>query len=445
MTNTTCALALTLMFAASGLRAGEISTIAGTLKPGFSGDGGAAKAAQLDAPRSLALHPASGDLYIADYSNNRVRRVTPAGGISTVAGNGEIGLVMEGPPLATPFIALYGVSWAPKIEGGRLLIANSDGLHAIEAGGGSGPLRAVVADRAVPVADATSGTLYVSDFYRIVRREASGEFTTIAGSDDAEFGDTGDGGPAVQARMTAAASLAVDRLGRIWFADEARHRVRRFLPGGNMEGVAGTGTAGFGGDGGPGASAPLNGPRGLAVDVAGNLYIADAYNLRVRRVRASDGTIETFAGTGKEETAGDGGDALNASFVSLSHLAVSCTGLFVSDGVAQVRMIRLTDPLLALLPIKDVESGAAFIRPGKTFTIEGCNLAESAVRAEPDRPLPVKLNGVEVLVNGVPAGLVAVSATVLEVQLPAGTAAGSVTVRVNLGSKTVGELPAEIK
>ena len=443
MTNTTCALALTLTFAALGLRAGEISTIAGTGTPGFSGDGGAAKAAQLDAPRSIALHPATGDLYITDYSNNRIRRLTPDGIVSTVAGNGEIGLVQEGSSLATPFIALYGVSWAPKIEGGRLLIASGDGLHEIEAGGGA--LRVVVADRAVPVADATSGTLYVSDFYRIVRREASGEFTTIAGSDGAEFGDTGDGGPAAQARMTAASSLAVDRLGRIWLADVATHRVRRFLPGGNMESVAGTGTAGFGGDGGPGARAALNEPRGIAVDVAGNLYIADGYNLRVRRVRASDGVIETFAGTGKEETAGDGGDALNASFASLSHVAVSCTGVFVSDGWAQIRMIRLTDPLLALRPIADMETGAAFIRPAKTFTIEGCHLAESSARAEPDRPLPVKLGGAEVLVNGVPTGLVSVGSTRLEVQLPVGTAAGLATVRVNVGSKTAGEVAAEIR
>ena len=138
-----------------------------------------------------------------------------------------------------------------------------------------------------------AGNLYIAGNGRIRKVDSSGTITTIAGS--GRWGFSGDGGPAVQAQFRAPDDVAVDEAGNLYIADEQNNRIRRVNPSGTISTFAGTGEQGFAGDGGPAVEAQLAGPRGVAVDIAGNLYIADTGNHRIRKVDAS-GTISTIAG-----------------------------------------------------------------------------------------------------------------------------------------------------
>ncbi|HUA19236.1 MAG TPA: IPT/TIG domain-containing protein [Bryobacteraceae bacterium] len=168
---------------------------------------------------------------------------------------------------------------------------------------------------------------------------------TVAGSNFA-----GDGGPALSAVLSQPEGIAVDRLGNIYVADAEDNRVRRISPGGTIQTVAGTGVAGFAGDGGPANAALLNQPYGLAVDAAGNLYIADLGNARVREITAS-GTIQTVAGGGGTPPAGiaNGGPATSAQMLQPRNVAVDSTGsLYISDFGAN-RVYRVTGGTLVAL------------------------------------------------------------------------------------------------
>ena len=222
--------------------AGVISTVAGDGTFGFGGDGGPAVAAQLASPSRVALD-GSGNLYIADTNNHRIRKVDAAGVITTVAGDGTRGYGGDGgPAVAAQLYFPYGV--AP------------DGM----------------------------GNLYIADTsnHRIRKVDASGMITTVAGDGTLGFG--GDGGPAVAAQLSRPYGVAPDGTGNLYIADRNNHRIRKVDAAGVISTVAGDGTLGFGGDGGPAVLAQLYGPRGVALDEAGNLYIADNGNDRIRRL-----------------------------------------------------------------------------------------------------------------------------------------------------------------
>ena len=238
---------------------GIISTFAGNGSTGFSGDGGPALQASFSSPTSVAFDPLSGDLYIMDSGNNRVRKVAPNGIITTVAGDGR-----------TIFAGDGGPATAASINPG---------------GGPAGLLWTGVA-------------LFLTDIQnqRIRRIGTNGIITTVAGTGQRGFG--GDGGPATQASLRdPAGTLASDGLGNLYFSDTGNHRVRRINSLGIISTVAGSSTGGFGGDGGPATSGFLRLPLGVVVDTAGALYIADSGNDRIRRV-APDGTISTVVGGG---------------------------------------------------------------------------------------------------------------------------------------------------
>ena len=280
--------------------AGVISTVAGDGTEGFGGDSGPAAAAQLRFPRDVAPD-GSGNLYIADASNHRIRKVDAAGVISTVAGDGTEGFGGDGGPAAA---AQLRFPWGVAPDGsGNLYIADASNhrIRKVDAagvistvagdgtegfGGDGGP--AVAAQLRFPrdVAPDGSGNLYIADSgnYRIRKVDAAGVISTIAGDGTEGFG--GDGGPAAAARLTSARDVAVDGAGNLYIADSDNHRIRKVDAAGGISTVAGGGTRGFGGDGGPAAAARLSQPWGVALDGAGNLYIADSDNHRIRKAAA---------------------------------------------------------------------------------------------------------------------------------------------------------------
>ena len=411
------------IFAAGACSAQTITAFAGIGDTGFSGDGGPATIAQFSDPRALAIDGAGG-LYIMDTDNWRIRRVSADGVVTTAAGSGEVSSPVEGPASQTAFLALYDLAVNP---GGILYIADSDGLQKIDP---SGRLSFVVTGGSTPhVAISNTGAIFIGDTITVQRLESDGSTTPIAGT---ELGDSGDGGPATQAQFFVTA-LATDRLGNVYILDSESSRVRKFAPGGAISTLAGTGTADFGGDGGAASKASLYGPHGIAVDVAGNVYISDTGNKRIRKV-AIDGTIDTVAGGTDSLEPGDGGPARLAFLNDPRNLAVSCSALYVNDD-SRIRSIALTAPLIAQ------DGVAATVKAGAQFTISGCNLALATAKADPTFSLPSTLAGASVTINGIAVSLLSVSPTQILAQAPAGIAAGPVTLAVSVtgnGTATAG-------
>ncbi len=275
-----------------------IETLVGTGERGFNGDGIPASQAQLSDPSALASDT-SGNLYVADLYNYRIRQIDPLGVITTVAGTGESG-------------------------------HTGDGGNATEASF-EGP-SALAVDR--------SGNLYVAEFHfhRIRRIDPGGLISTFAGT--GQKGCGGDGGPAAEALLNGPAGLAVDREGNLFVSERGNHRVRRISPDGSISTVVGTGMAGYIGDGGAATEAFLWSPEGLATDGQGNLFVSDSGNHRVRRIDRA-GTITTVAGTGEIQYSGDGGPAVLARLFHPSALATDCAGnIYVGDvGDHRVRRI----------------------------------------------------------------------------------------------------------
>jgi hypothetical protein len=396
-----------------------ISTVAGTGEPGYSGDGGPAIQAQFNDPRHLAVDSA-GDVYVVDTNNVRVRKISLNGQVVTVAGTGEPAEPTKGAAVRSGFIGIGGLA---VTENGTLYIADATGLQKVDP---LGVLSFVVTGQSVQgVAVNGSSTIYLVGVTDVSLLGANGSGKLIAGSD---LGDAGDGGPAVKAKFFAS-QAAVDPAGNVYVADKEAHRVRKFAPRGVISTFAGNGKAGFGGDGGPASKAQLNRPESIAVDVAGNVYIADTENLRVRRV-ATDGVITTIAGTGENNRAGDGGPALRASFGSVFDVAVGCSGVYVTD-IQSVRKIALTAPLIAYNGVLNT-AGKTSITSGQPFSISGCNLAEASATADRNQPLPQTLGRASVTVNGMPATLSSVSATRVMGVVPVGMALGSAKVIVSV-------------
>jgi uncharacterized protein (TIGR03437 family) len=282
---------------------GTISTVAGTGTPGFAGDGGAAKAAQLCFPHSVALD-ATGNLFIADTFNNRIRKVSIAGVISTVAGNGLVGFSGDSGPATNARLAFPYFVAVDRANG--LLIA--DTLN-----------------------------------HRIRKVAPDGTITTVAGNGTS--GISGDGSLATAAQLSLPGALATDNSGAFFVVGLSDSRVRKVDGSGIIATVAGSSVPGFGGDGSAGKAAMLSFPRALVADSTGDLFLADTYNNRIRKVAAS-GTITTVAGENGPGFAGDGGFAPSVQFNGPTGLAVDARGnLFVVDaGNLRIRKLTVVAP-----------------------------------------------------------------------------------------------------
>ncbi len=301
---------------------GIITTVAGNGSYGFSGDGGPAISASLKAPTGLAIDD-DGNIYIADYYNSRIRKVDATTGvITTIAGNGSNGFGGDGGPAVSASI------WLPT------------GV-AVDAG----------------------NNVYIADWanQRIRKVDGStGIITTIAGNGIAGF--SGDGGLATAAWLFQPYGISLDAGRNLFIADYANNRIRRVDAGtGIISTVAGTGIQGYNGDGLSGPSTNLTAPTGIAVDIFGNLYIADL-SQRVLRMDAVTGIITTIAGNGTQGFSGDGGPAVNAQLSNSWGVFINGNGnLFIADNSNnRVREVALCfTPFISSLPVK-----AAFCSDG---------------------------------------------------------------------------------
>lgn len=219
--------------------------------------------------------------------------------------------------------------------------------------------------------DVTQGIFLLPQVRRIT---PDGKITRVVGS--FQPGDSGDGGRATEARLFFPYQMARDAGGNLYIVDRGAHRVRKVDPAGTITTLAGTGTAGFGGDGGPATEAQLSAPRGVAVDAQGNVYIADSGNHRVRRV-TPDGLISTIAGTGRPEFAGDGGPAREASLASPQSLAVDAQGnLYIAD-VTNRRVRRIgTDGIITTVAGNGGEGAGGDGGPARDAAVQGVSSIE---------------------------------------------------------------------
>jgi trimeric autotransporter adhesin len=361
---------------------GTITTVAGTGAFGFSGDGGPATVALLNGPLGLALDRA-GNLYIADSGNFRVRKVTPAGTISTaVSGIGATGLAFDN----NGVLYMAGAGTVEKLPPGASSVTLIGGTTSGPTGysGDGGPALSAQFSPTLSIVADNLGNLFIGDGQndRVRRISANGTVTTVAGN--GQFFYTGEGVPALTSPVRGGGNLAIDKAGNIYFSDPDAARVRK-VSAGIVNTVAGNGATGFSGDGGPAVQATLDFPRNLAFDSGGNLYIADYYNQRVRRVAlngTTNGTISTyaqlpglvrglvfdaagnlyvsdesnstvyridtagnqtvFAGAGAAGYSGDGGPANQALLNSPSGLAMDTLGnLYIADALnGRVRVVN---------------------------------------------------------------------------------------------------------
>jgi len=328
---------------------GIISTAAGTGSGFFGGDGGPATSATLAQLAGLALD-AAGNLFIADSSNHRVRKVDTNGNISTVAGNGAGGYGGDG-GLATAASLFFPDGQAVDANG-NLYIADTRNqrirrvdatTHVISTvagtgtsgySGDGGPAGSALLSFPEDVAVDALGNIYIADGNnnRIRKVDTSGNISTVVGTGAA--GSSGDGGPALAATLRFPYSVAFDASGNMYIADRNNQLVRKVDATTHIiSTVAGTaGMAGYSGDGGPASNARLYYPESMAFDAYGNLYIADSQNSAVRKVDIFTHNISTVAGSGTYGFSGDGGPATSAMLAGPSGVAVDGSGnLFIGD------------------------------------------------------------------------------------------------------------------
>lgn len=266
----------------------------------YSGDGGMAYSSHLNVPLSVAVD-GSGNIYISDTGNNVVRQVDVNGEIHTIIGTGAQG-----------------------------------------SSGDNGPASAALIYGPNGIAFDASGNLYLADSQNHIIRKVStsGIITTIAGT-PGQSGYSGDGGNATSARLDTPVAIAIDHDGTIYFSDHSSV-IRRISPSGKISTIAGTGEEGYSGDGGKATDAKLLAPKGIAIATDGSIIIADSGNNRIRRIVPETGVIDTIAGTGEAGYSGDGGLAVNAKLSNPQGVATGSNGkIYVAEsGSSVVRLIR---------------------------------------------------------------------------------------------------------
>ena len=425
-----------------------ITTVAGNGTAGDTGDGGPATDAELNGPRGVT-EDIYGNLYIAEYYGQRIRKVTPSGTITTLAGTGVKGYSGDGGPATSaelngPYrvtVDLAGNVYIPDAGNSRVRKVSPDGIITTIAGNGNlgsggdgGPATSATLNFPEAVAFDSAGNYYIADEAANVVRmvNTSGIISTAVGTGTADY--TGDGGPATKATLDAPVGVQVDSAGNLFISDQLNDVIRK-VTNGIITTYAGTGVFGFSGDGGPATAAEFGYPASIGLDASGNLYIPDVNNYRIRVV-LTNGNIYTVAGDGGESYSGDGGPALNAQINAPRSVSVAPNGnVYIGDfGNNRVRL--LTRSLPTNTPTIDnggVVSASDFgkftsVAPGSWIEIYGANLANAT------RPwgtsdfngndAPTSLSGTSVSINGQPAFVAYISPGQVNVQAPSGISPG---------------------
>lgn len=432
-----------------------IQTIAGTGTAGFSGDNGPATAALLTLPGAVALD-SSGNVYIADTKNHCVRKVS-GGTITNVAGTGGTagystdGTTATSALLSSPaglafdskgvlYIADTGNHVIRKVSGSTITtvagIAGQGGGY----GGDNGAATSANLNGPTAIAFDAAGNMYIADnggsYIRKVDATTS-IITTFVGASGGALGTAG--------KLNAPNGMVFDASGALYIADSGNNRVAKYIAPSAFTNFAGTLVAGFSGDGGQAKSAQLSKPVGIAMDSAGNIYLTDTGNSRIRKI-TPDGVINTIAGSRYTGYTGDGGGATSAALNFPRSVAVSSNGtIYIADTTNNVvRALIPTFPAIGSNGVTNAASYATRISPGALASIFGTGFGSTTFLADDGVAWPTSTtNFVSVKVNGVTAPLYYVSPGQINFQVPWATPTGTanVAVVVNGGSSNTISVP----
>jgi uncharacterized protein (TIGR03437 family) len=427
-----------------------INTYGGNGTSGFAGDGSPVGSAQFNGPQAVAID-SSGNIFIADTGNNRVRKVA-GGTINTVAGSGTSGY--SGDNAAATSAALSRPAGIAIDSSGNLYIADNAN-HVVRKVSSSGTIttfagnnqagysgdggQANVAQLQHPngLAIDSSGNLYIADTDNKVIRKivlSSGIISTAVGT----------GG--TSGVLNHPVAVAVDAAGNLYVADNGNERVVK-VSGANITVLAGNGTAGFSGDNGPSAAAQVNNPSGVTLDSIGNVYIADRNNGRIRKINTS-GIITTIAGNGRDGYSGDGGIATSAQLNFPDSVTLdSSRNLYVADN--NNHAIRFLQPQAALISnggVGNAASGTPQVSPGALASVYGSNFTTGNVSAKVmNNSFPTNVGGVGVTVNGRAASVVFASPGQVNFQVPWETQVGTASIVVSVNGSASNSVSAAVK
>ncbi len=435
---------------------GIISTVAGG-SDSSPGDGGPAIQAVLNQPWGVVADR-QGNFYFTDYANSRIRKVTPSGIISTIAGTGVAGFTGDGQPAAQAQINLprgldidaQGNLYFSDYQNHRIRKIDTAGIITTVAGSGSTgfsgdgqPATQAVLNNATDIAVDTDGSIYIADTnnHRIRKVNPAGIISTVVGT--GQGNSSGDGGPSLSAGVFSPIAVALDPSGALIIAEG--NKIRKAVVGGNISTVANTSNAAsFSGDNGLATAATLQAPRGVTVGPDGVIYVADTSNSRVRRI-GTDGIITTFAGGGRASAAsGDGLPANQAQLSSPSSTGLDAQGnLYIADtGANKIRKVSASGPSIDRGGVVNASGYQATLAPGAVIAIFGHGLGPANIATASAPAYPITLGGTSVSLtpsNGgaaISAPLIYSLSTQVAALIPSSVTPGGYTLTVTYNNQT---------